>query len=234
MKVRTLKKGDKVRFLSNYGPVKKGMVGTIVSSTDYIHSICVEWDELTTGHAGCFHDGRETCWFVDGDDLELLGRIEVGDRVKLITDQFWNYGWKLPKGTRGTVVGSLRSGSYTIRWDNWHEGHNGDIPYIKDNSCLFVEKEVVELVAKGEPEQKEEPKYNIVLFRQGNKVIAKLTEGKKVIITTEAKCSPEDKFNFFVGSQIALQRLMAAQVEDYEDIIYPVPETTGVREFLLY
>ena len=228
------RKGDRVQFTGNYSNVKKGMVGTIVSDTDTPHSICVDWEGFTGGHNAYFNDDRRSCWFVNGDDLELLEEIEVGDRVKLITDQYWNYGWKLRSGARGTVIAIRSSGKYTVRWDNWYQGHNGDIGYIKDNSCLFVDKESLEIVAKGQPEQKKEPKYNIVLFRQGNKVIAKLTEGKKVIKTAEAKCSPEDKFNFFVGSQIALQRLMAAQVDDYGDIIYPVPETTGVREFLLY
>ena len=110
----------------------------------------------------------------------------------------------------------------------YHVFDSGGIDSIRDHSCLFCSEEglIKEPV-------KEPSKLNIVLFRQGNKVIAKLTEGKKVINTTEAKCSPEDPFNFFVGAQIALQRLMAEQV-DYEDIIYPVPETTGVSEFLLY
>ena len=248
-KTKEIEVGDRVRLITDKyrdpWELPWGTRGTVVAIRPY-GTYTIRFNNWHKGHNGDISDIKDSsCLFIIKEAVELVAKgepeqkdktkeIEVGDRVKLITDQYWNYGWKLPKGTRGTVVGSLREGSYTISWDNWNEGHNGDIPYIKDNSCLFVEKEVVELVAKGEPKQKEEPKYNIVLFRQGNKVIAKMTEGKKVIKTAEAKCSPEDTFNFFIGSQIALQRLMAEQVEDYEDIRYPVPETTGVREFLLY
>lgn len=214
-------KGDKVICVRKNEWVPAGTVGTVLENSDVPF---VAWENGETW-------ALRSADMKNYDDTDKATReIEVGDRVKLITDRYWET-WKLPKGAKGTIMTIRKYGSYTVRWDNWHKGHNGSIYYIDDNSCLFVEQNEVELVAKG---KEEEPKYNIVLYRQGNKVIAKLTEGKRVINTTEAKCSPKDTFNFFIGSQIALQRLMAEQVEDYEDIRYPVPETTGVREFLLY
>ena len=212
-------KGDKVICTEKNEWVPVGTVGTVLE-TSTVPFVAWENGETWT----LTSKDMKKC-----DDTDKATReIEVGDRVKLITNKYWDT-WKLPKDAKGTVVAIRPYGTYTIRFDNWHKGHDGDLSFT-DHSCLFVIKEVVELLPKDEPE----PKYNIVLFRQGNKVIAKLTEGKKVINTAEAKCSPEDTFNFFIGSQIALQRLMAEQVEDYEDIRYPVPETTGVREFLLY
>ena len=251
-KTKEIEVGDRVRLIdtnNNYywesWKLPKGAKGTIMAIRKY-GSYTVRWDNWHHGHDGDISDIKDSsCLFISEDAVELLPKgkpeqkdktkeIEVGDRVKLIDDTY-SVGWKLPNGAIGTVMSiNDTDKSYTVRWDNWHHGHNGCIYYIDDHSCLFVKQDEVKLIAKGKPEQKEEPKYNIVLFRQGNKVIAKMTEGKKVINTTEAKCSPEDTFNFFIGSQIALQRLMAEQVEDYEDIRYPVPETTGMREFLLY
>ena len=216
-------KGDKVICVRKNEWVPVGTVGTVLENSDFPF---VRWENGETW-------ALVSQALKNYDDTDKTKEIEVGDRVRLITDKYRDP-WELPWGTRGTVMTIRPYGTYTIRFNNWHKGHDGDISDIKDSSCLFIIKEAVELVAKGKSEQKEESKYNIVLFRQGNKVIAKLTEGKKVINTAEAKCSPEDTFNFFIGSQIALQRLMAEQVEDYEDIRYPVPETTGVREFLLY
>lgn len=245
-KIKEIEVGDRVRLITDEykeeWELPKGAKGTIMAIRKY-GSYTVRWDNWHHGHDGDISDIKDSsCLFITKDAVELIPKDEpeqkdktkvigVGDRVMLITDRYSDTYWKLPNSSIGTVVSiNDTDETYTVRWDNWHHGHNGCIYYIDDNSCLFVEQNEVDLIAKG----KEEPKYNIVLFRQGNKVIAKLTEGKKVINIAEAKCSPEDTFNFFIGSQIALQRLMAEQVEDYEDIRYPVPETTGVREFLLY
>ena len=216
-------KGDKVICVRKNEWVPAGTVGTVLENSDVPF---VRWENGETW-------ALRSADMKNYDDTDKTKEIEVGDRVELITDKYQDP-WELPWGTRGTVMAIRPYGTYTIRFDNWHKGHDGDISDIKDSSCLFIIKEAVELVAKGEPKQKEEPKYNIVLYRQGNKVIAKLTEGKKVINIAEAKCSPDDKFNFFIGSQIALQRLMAGQVKDHEDIVYPVPAFTEMEDFLLY
>lgn len=46
----------------------------------------------------------------------------------------------------------------------------------------------------------------IVITRKGNSVIAKLYDDNNVK-SAEAKCSPEDKFDFMVGAELALTRL---------------------------
>ncbi len=51
----------------------------------------------------------------------------------------------------------------------------------------------------------------IVIYRDGNKTIAmNKTTGEKA----EAKCSPEDEFNFGVGAKLALDRLFGAPYYD--------------------
>jgi hypothetical protein len=48
----------------------------------------------------------------------------------------------------------------------------------------------------------------IVIYQKGNEVIANLKEGKTIIKTTKAQCSPSDEFDFNTGAKIALGRLI--------------------------
>lgn len=58
-------------------------------------------------------------------------------------------------------------------------------------------------------------KPKIVITTDGKTTTAKLFEGKKVIKTAQAKCSPEDKFDFNIGAAIAIERL-TGQAEDFD------------------
>lgn len=53
-----------------------------------------------------------------------------------------------------------------------------------------------------------ETKFKVVVYPSHNKVIAKLIYNKSVVSVAEAKCSPEDEFNFLTGLQIAIARLV--------------------------
>lgn len=48
----------------------------------------------------------------------------------------------------------------------------------------------------------------IVITSDGTETLARLYEGKKVILTATAKCSPDDTFNFETGARIAFDRLI--------------------------
>ena len=52
----------------------------------------------------------------------------------------------------------------------------------------------------------------IVITTDGKTTTARLLEGKKTIKTAEAKCHPNDEFNFETGARIAFQRLMGETV----------------------
>lgn len=54
-----------------------------------------------------------------------------------------------------------------------------------------------------------DPEMKIVVLRDGNKVTATSYRDGEKITTGVAKCSPDDKFDFAVGSRIALKRLFA-------------------------
>ena len=81
-------------------------------------------------------------------------------------------------------------------------------------------------------EKTEKQKGNIVLFRQGNKVIAKLIRDKTILYTAEANCNPNDDFNFLLGSQIALQRLI--EMIRGEDMVIAIPSDTSFDEVFVY
>ena len=47
-----------------------------------------------------------------------------------------------------------------------------------------------------------------VITSDGEKTLARLYDGKKVVKTATAKCSPDDKFSFETGAKIAFERLI--------------------------
>lgn len=51
----------------------------------------------------------------------------------------------------------------------------------------------------------------IVITTDGKTTLARLYEDNKVIKSAEAKCSPDDKFNFTTGAKIAFERLLIAK-----------------------
>ena len=64
-------------------------------------------------------------------------------------------------------------------------------------------------------------------------MIAQLNNGKCVYAVAEAKCSPNDTFNFAVGSQIALQRLCRKMGTDGSSAIV-IPEDLKLNELFMY
>ncbi|HBS60908.1 MAG TPA: hypothetical protein DEA44_16800, partial [Firmicutes bacterium] len=58
----------------------------------------------------------------------------------------------------------------------------------------------------------------IIITTNGNTTLARLYEDKKVIKSAEAKCSPEDTFDFAVGAKLAFERLMGEK-PDAEDVV---------------
>ena len=202
--------GDKVVVVNENNWVPVGTVGIVAEDDTSIPF--VDWEN---GHRFCLKES----------DMKLFSihPIKKGDRVRLITDKYKEE-WHLPKGTEGTVFTIRETGSVDVSFDNWEGGHDGETgdPFIF--SHLYVRPEDLE--------KTEKQKGNIVLFRQGNKVIAKLTYGKNIIHTAEATCNPEDTFDFLLGSQIALQRLI--KMIRGEDTVITVPGDLSFDEVFVY
>lgn len=53
--------------------------------------------------------------------------------------------------------------------------------------------------------------FKIVITTEGNTVLARLYEGKKVLEETKATCSKDDKFVFSIGAQLAFDRLLGKE-----------------------
>lgn len=54
----------------------------------------------------------------------------------------------------------------------------------------------------------------IVITVNGDETVAKLYEGKKVVKTATAKCSPSDTFDFTTGAKLCFERLMRDQKKE--------------------
>lgn len=54
----------------------------------------------------------------------------------------------------------------------------------------------------------------IVITTDGKTTLARLYEDSKVVHKAEAKCSPDDAFNFEVGAKLAMERLLAPEIKD--------------------
>ena len=54
----------------------------------------------------------------------------------------------------------------------------------------------------------------IVITSDGEKTLARLYDGKKVVKTATAKCSPADKFSFETGAKIAFERLFNSEEKE--------------------
>lgn len=295
--------GDRVRFIGEPHEydylrrdrlsLEKGDIGTVRENSSVPYVLFDKYPDKSIA--------------VIQENLELVpvnGTFKVGDRVRLITDRFVG-GWKLSLNSTGTIVAVRGTpySSYTVRFDNWHKGHDGDLGF-RDHSCLFVNSEDLELIPEKKKEKfkvgdivrivrktghayanfplgikakviaeresgsdwdyivqlageetigwtydhiyhncqnvkaadlelvKEKFKLNIVIYRKGNKVIAQLNNGKCVYAVGEAKCSPNDTFNFAVGSQIALQRLCRKMGDGSSAIV--IPEDLKLNELFMY
>lgn len=65
-----------------------------------------------------------------------------------------------------------------------------------------------------EPVEEEVPE-KLVIYRNGNKTIAKYYKGDKTF-EAEAKCSPEDEYDFKTGTELAMNRVMDKAKEEDE------------------
>lgn len=119
-----------------------------------------------------------------------MAKFKVGDKViakngapYVITTNGWT----------GKVVGTLEN-------PNGHEIWCGDIKVENEEDGPFsVESKYFDLANESQ---------KIVITTDGLKTTtAKLYEGKQVIKTAVAKCSPDDEFDFNVGAKIAFDRL---------------------------
>ena len=163
------------------------------------------------------------------ENLELVPvnrTFKVGDIVRIVKKTGHAYA-NFPLGIKAKVIAERESSS---AWDYIVQliSKGATVGWTHDHiypNCQNVMEADLELV-------KDKKAGSIVLFRQDNKVIAKLTYGKAVVAVAEAKCSPNDTFNFAIGSQIALQRLCRKMGDGSSAIV--IPEDLRLNELFMY
>lgn len=67
----------------------------------------------------------------------------------------------------------------------------------------------------------------LFIYRNSNKTIAKYYKGDKTV-TAEAKCAPEDEFDFEYGAKLAMDRAIEKMKE--EEIGYSLVKCVGYRQ----
>ena len=121
-------------------------------------------------------------------------KFKVGDRVRVVRESL-SHGAK--EGMTGLIV--VKTGKcFGVRFDNaFADGHSlyGE---CEDGYGQWMVGEDLELIGDN---------HKIVIISDGKTTLARLYEGKKVVKHAQAKCSPDDEFDFTKGAKIAFERL---------------------------
>lgn len=132
-------------------------------------------------------------------------KYKIGDRVRIKTN----------------LKSPARSGTFlNPKMRKW-EGKVMTIKGIATHTCCMLE-DVGEL-RPGEGWLWDEDwiegldnNFKIVITTEGNTVLARLYEGKKVLEEAKATCSKDDKFVFGTGAQLAFDRLLGNEPKKEE------------------
>lgn len=119
--------------------------------------------------------------------------FKVGDKVRVVSEATG----KVRPGTIGEIV-SINSSP--LNKEVCVKFPGGFRVYFYG----IVVKDVIEKVTN-EPQH---PKDKLVVYIQGTSVVAKYIREDKTSVEAVAKCNPEDTFDFLIGAQVALKRLV--------------------------
>jgi hypothetical protein len=128
-----------------------------------------------------------------------MAKFKVGDRVKCIRAVANN---KYVIDKIGTIVEVDITNKFGVEFDEYVHGHFcslGSNRIHKGGHCWWCkESDLVKVVCS----------EKIVITTDGKTTTAKMYDGKEVVKTAIAKCSPEDEFDFERGALIAFSRLV--------------------------
>jgi hypothetical protein len=124
-----------------------------------------------------------------------MAKFKIGDRVRAIGEVD---GINLAGKTGRVIRVDGKIFQLCVEFDeSIPYGHNAD-SRGKNGHCRWGREHEFELIEN----------KKIVITTDGKETLARLYEGNKVVKKAEAKCSPDDKFNFNVGAKLAFDRLM--------------------------
>ena len=127
-------------------------------------------------------------------------KYKVGDKVRIVSK--WGKGWfQSPNGEMDKWLGKIM----TVRYVGTKLYRMAED--IKDNErggWVRSENCIAGLACENK----------IVITTDGVETLARLYDGKKVVKTATAKCSPADKFSFETGAKIAFERLFDSEEKE--------------------
>lgn len=124
-----------------------------------------------------------------------MAKFKVGDRVRGIGA----FDGNRIDGLNGTIKGLAGNDVYFVCFDKPMCGWGDEEFGIPRGHGWTVHGSHLEAISTRE---------KILITTDGKTTTARLLEGKQTIKTAEAKCSPDDEFDFETGAKIAFQRLM--------------------------
>ena len=120
----------------------------------------------------------------------MKNKYNIGDKVRIVGDEKSAI---LKKESYGKVA--------TIS-----EIYGGGYPYVLDINDGYCYRDSELAPAVGE---------KIVITTDGKTTLARLYENNKVIKRAEAKCCPDDEFDFKIGAELAFNRLMEKPADEW-------------------
>ena len=140
-------------------------------------------------------------------------KFKVGDKVRIRED---------------LVVGRTYGGITNYSFLSEKDGNLGaqTITRITNSGNYRLDKATFTYSGEMLEPVKEEVSENLVIYRKDNKTIAKYYKGDKTF-EAEAKCSPEDEYDFKTGAELAMNRVMDKAKEEDE---YSWVKCVGYRQ----
>ena len=130
-----------------------------------------------------------------------MDKFKVGDKVVLTKNEDY-----AKAGMIGTIIEEKRSSDRLgIKFDKKFYGGHDCFGQCGDGYGHYVSGEYVKLVSANS---------SIHIYTDGITTTAILKDGKKAIRTGQAKCSPDDTYDFNVGAKLAFDRLMENEVKE--------------------
>ena len=137
----------------------------------------------------------------------MNNRVKVGDRIEM-REPYEVMGVKI--GDKATVLFIDHDGTFLAEFDRKINGHSGNGKGKDPHCCWLGTYRNFVIIDENHTEQK------IVITADGNVTLARLYDGKTVIKSATAKCSPDDKFDFATGARIAFDRLIGEEKTEQE------------------
>ena len=138
-------------------------------------------------------------------------KFKVGDKVRIRED---------------LVVGRTYGGITNYSFLSETDGHLGVQTIVNITNSGNYRLNKATFIYSGEMLEpvKEEVSEKLVIYRNGNKTIAKYYKGDETF-EADAKCSPEDEYDFKTGTELAMNRVMDKAKQ--EDIGYSWVKCVG-------